>query len=520
MISLKLRYVLGIALCLLLITEIYPQGTSAPSTKKIFRKGENALGRSDFLNAFKLFSEVIEKEPDNYEAIYNAGLCLFSLNERDTVTLKYFAKVKDKEPDAHFYISRIYHLLGHTRKALEELFFYKSVMDGEDIEYEEVERWIRTYESELTGETKKENYIVKNLGERINTKYPEYVPLVWNVNGALVFTSRRNDSKGGKLDPYGRFYEDIYLAQRSGDDWMAPLPISDDINSSTHDACVAFSPSGKELIIYRTDARQTGGDFYISTFDSVRWSEPVKMGPEINSEYLEASACFSADGNEIIFSSNRPGGHGGKDLYKIVKFMNGKYSLPFNLGPTINTAQDEDAPFIDKRDNALYFSSRGHNTMGEYDIFRSEYNADLTRWLKAENLGLPINSANDDIYFMKLDDKDIAMFASRRDGGFGDADIYEVNFEETSEMVIYCRIKSGKENDSLYKDMQLSLYDYVTGKLQGLYRPNKTYKSMVLVVEKDKPYKMILEGSMIDPVIKKVWFTNEKETEFEVKAKE
>jgi hypothetical protein len=200
--------------------------------------------------------------------------------------------------------------------------------------------------------------------------------------------------------------------------------------------------------------------------------------------------------------------------------MNGKYSLPFNLGPVINTEFNEDAPFVDKRDNSLYFSSKGHNTIGEYDIFRSEFNKEDHKWMQAENLGMPINSTNDDIYFMKLDDKETAFFSSRRDGGYGDADIYQINFDESTQLVIFCQIKfAGLEKNDL-KDLQLSLIDTESGKLEGIFRPNKNYMSMVLVASINRPYKLIIESSNIDPVIKNTTFTeNDKEISIEVERK-
>lgn len=492
----------------------------AQDTKKLQKTADEAFDRADFMKAFNLYSEILKKDTANYELMFKSGVCLFGMNKMDTTCIPYFIKSAPHIPEAHYYLGRAYQLRGWTKKALDELYLFKNVNEEIGIESTEVLNLIRNCETALVLEAQQESYIVKNLGPQINSKYPEYVPLIWKMNGSLIFTSRREGSKGGLKDPYGRFYEDIYIAMQDKNNWQNPVSFSEDVNSTTHDACVAFSPDGTELIIYRTDAQQTGGDLYLSKYDGTKWSTPVMMGPEINSEYLEASACFSADGDEIIFSSNRPGGLGGKDLYRVRKFMNGKYSLPFNLGPAINTPEDEDAPYIDKRDNALYFSSKGHNSMGEYDIFKSSYNTDASRWMKPDNLGMPINSTNDDIYFVKLDDKETAYFTSRRDGGYGDADIYQINFDESAQLVIYCRIKySGLEKSEL-NGLQLSLYNNETGKMEGIFRPNKNYMSMVLVASLNKPYKLIIESPNTEPVIKNIVFeSTTKEIEVEVSRK-
>jgi hypothetical protein len=201
--------------------------------------------------------------------------------------------------------------------------------------------------------------------------------------------------------------------------------------------------------------------------------------------------------------------------------MNGKYSLPFNLGPEINTPEEEDAPFIDKNDNTLYFSSRGHNGIGEYDIFSCDFDENLEKWSKPQNLGMPINSSTDDIYFIKLDDGHNAMFTSRREGGYGDADIYQVNFNESSQVTIYIKFNTEKLTDKIIaRELTLSLYDEENGKLLGLYRPNKEYMSIVLVADVGKKHKIIIESNGCEPIIEhRSFLQNEKELFIELHDK-
>jgi hypothetical protein len=515
------KYSLIAFICFVFIAKLSWSQQDANVRKKNLTAAEIAFEKADFLNAFNLYSNIIKYDTANYNAIFKMGYCLFSINKTDSSSFKYFNRSKSNIPESHFFIGRMLLLEGNAKKALEEFYYFKSVNNEKMILNTDVLQWISTCEVAIKEESRKQSLVVRNLGSRINSNFSEYVPLVWNVNGALVFTSRRADSKGGLKDPYGRFYEDIYIAQKTENGWVNPGPLSENINTTAHDACVAFSPSGTELIIYRTDSKQVGGDLYISKYDGEKWSIPEKLGPEVNSEYLETSACFSSSGNEIIFSSNRPGGFGGKDLYITRKFLNGKFSLPRNLGPDINSPEDEDAPFIDKNDNTLYFSSKGHNSIGEYDIFHSEFNNENESWGKAENIGMPINSTNDDIYFIKLDDKDLALFTSRREGGFGDADIYEVNFSESTQTMVYCTLNTEKIiNKTELKDLQLSLYDLGTGKLEGIFKPNKEYMTMVLLATVNKPYKLIVEGNSIEPIINKTIFNaGQKEMTIELHKK-
>lgn len=478
--------------------------------KKNLKIAEDAFERADYLRAKNLYEQISNHDTSNIDVVYKIGLCILAVDKTDTTCLSYFRRSKNRINEAHYYLGKVYHLEGKEKQALEEYYKFKSKNKGKEISLEEVETSIRTAESALEQEAKKESWVIHNAGAKVNSSYPDYVPLIWNLNGSLVFTSRREGSKGGLKDPYGHYYEDVFVSRRSEEKWQPAVPISDAINTEAHDACVAFSPDGNELLIYRTDEKQTGGDLYISTYNGSEWSIPVKLGPEINSEFLETSACFSSSGNEIIFASNRPGGFGGKDLYITRKFMNGRYSLPRNMGPEINSSEEEDAPFIDKYSNDLYFSSKGHNSIGEYDIFISKYNENTDKWLKPENAGMPINSSNDDIYFIKYDEGNKAMFTSRREGGYGEADIYEVDFKESSQVICYLKFNTTKVTDkSSYSDLSLFMYDDNTGRILGSYKPNKEYMSMVLVAEVNRPVKMVIESHGCEPIIEHRRFSAE-----------
>lgn len=482
--------------------------------EKNIKKADDLYQRADFLKAYTLYLDILKYDTAHPEFNFRAGHCLFFINKTDTACVKFFVHSKDSVIESHYFLGKVYLFNGQPRRALDAFYHFKTHNEGEMISNKDVMACIDACEAALNEEANKQAFVVKNVGDKVNTKYPDYVPLFWSLNGSLVFTSRRPGSKGGKLDPYGKYYEDVYMSTKNTDGaWDAPVSLSDSINTAGHDACVAFSPDGTELLIYRTDAKQTGGDIYITKWNGTNWSTPKMLGPEINSKYLEASACFSPDGNAIIFSSNRPGGSGGRDLYVVKKFMNGKYSLARNLGPFINSSEDEDAPFIEEGTNNLYFSSRGHKTMGEYDIFMSPYNEENEQWGKPENLGVPINSTNDDIYFVKAGNTKQAFFTSRKNGGLGDADIYSVDFNESSQVIVYVRFNyseiGAKEN---LLDLKLTLFDSETGKLEGAYKPNHDYVSMVIPVTVDKNYKMIIESKAIRPVINVTsWSAEEKE---------
>jgi Tol biopolymer transport system component len=278
------------------------------------------------------------------------------------------------------------------------------------------------------------------------------------------------------------------------------------INTETNDACVAISPDGQRMIVYRTTANGLSGDLYLSTLTAGnRWSQPTLMPQEINSPYLEASACFSNDTVDIYFSSDRPGGYGGKDLYRLRRLPNGKWSQPYNLGRKINTRYDEDAPFLHPDGVTLYFSSKGFNSMGEYDVFRSTLNENRTDFMEAENLGYPINGPGNDIFFVVSADGQRGYYSSSKKDSYGDVDIYEIETRfGNNDLKVRTGVASlgGKPSRVL-----ITLMDRESGQMQGTYYSHPDHGRFILVLNPLKRYQAIVEADgyvteerMIEPL--------------------
>jgi hypothetical protein len=235
----------------------------------------------------------------------------------------------------------------------------------------------------------------------------------------MLFTSTRIDSAAGKnLEDEGR--EDIYESKRINGQWTKPVNVGSPLNTDYHDACLRFNSKENKLYIYRSK----NYDIYVSKKLEKGWSKPKSMGRNISSYYGEYSMYITEDEQTIYFSSDRPGGYGGLDIYKSELGKNGIWGKAINLGPTINTKENEDAPFLSQDGTKLYFSSEGHETMGYYDIFVSKL--EDGQWQTPQNMGYPINSAAQDSYFTLSIDGKKAYFSSSREGGQGVYDIYVV----------------------------------------------------------------------------------------------
>jgi outer membrane protein OmpA-like peptidoglycan-associated protein len=264
------------------------------------------------------------------------------------------------------------------------------------------------------------DFVITNLGPEINSASADYAPVLNEDETLLVFTSRRPDGNLSKQKSEdGDYFEDIFFSIGDGMRWAKAQPMSSPINTPFHNSNLAVSADGKQLFLYN-DANE--GDILVSELANGKWSQPKSLPYPVNTRYHESSLAITADGNRMFVASERPGGLGGSDIYIIEKNPTGQWGSAKNLGPSINTEWDEDSPFIDYDQQALYFSSNGHNSIGGYDIFRSLLKNGI--WMPAENLGLPINTTANDSYFVSTDDGKRAYYSSVREGGSGQEDIY------------------------------------------------------------------------------------------------
>lgn len=339
---------------------------------------------------------------------------------------------------------------------------------------------------------------IRNLGDRINSDAHDYCPLVTADGNTLYFTSRRDGSTGGQRDPSGRMFEDIYYARRMEEVWSNATNAGLPLNSFVHDATVGIAPDGSSMIIYRTSPELVSGDLFECRRNGTRWQNPVLMTDRINSEAHEPSASIAPSGNEIYFTSDRPGGYGGRDLYRIRRLPNGEWSLPLNLGPTVNTAEDEDAPFMHSDGLTLFFSSNGHATMGGYDIFKTVLtDPDRNAWSEPENLGFPLNTVNDDIYFCLSEDGRTGYFSSERAGGLGGQDIYTVEFPSTQLDYLVVRGLVTDATDEPVK-ARITLTDEAGGEIVGVFNTNERNGRYLMVLRPGADYKMVVEAKGFD----------------------
>lgn len=303
---------------------------------------------------------------------------------------------------------------------------------------------------------------IENLGPNINSKFADYAPVLTEDENKIMFTSRREGTTGNLVDPTDSMYlEDIYLSYRVDGDWAPARNVGKPINSTEHDGTINLSPDGKKLLIYRTVG---GGDVFESVQEGIEWSSPKGIR-EINSKWYENHAAYSIDGKTLFFISNRTdsSGSGAKDIYLADVSDNGKISNIRNAGSVLNTQYEEDGVFCHPDGKTIYFSSRGHNTMGGFDIFKTTFENGI--FSKPVNVGYPINSPEDDVFFVLSKDGKRAYFSSYRDEGFGDKDIYVMNFLTDVEALSSLQFAIADTSAGMNLQATIEIKDLSTGQI-------------------------------------------------------
>jgi len=249
----------------------------------------------------------------------------------------------------------------------------------------------------------------------INSDFPDYCPVVSVSQEKIFFTSRRPGSTGNKKDIDGFEFDDIYSVDISNGNFSKPVKIDGFINTLTHEATASISFDGKTMFLYKSTSKDPG-DIYVSKFINNKWSLPKRMDKPINSRFNETHASISPDGKHLYFTSDRKKGFGGLDIYQADLAADGSWENVRNMGEYINTPEDEEGPFLSPDGNTIYFSSKGHIGMGGYDIYKFHKLADGT-WSKPVNMGFPLNTVNDDMFYIPTNNPEQAFYSSKQVGG-------------------------------------------------------------------------------------------------------
>ena len=477
----------------------FSQKPTALQLRKNFSEGYRLFNLYDYQKAMPYFFSLYKYDTKNANYAYLTGVCLYKTKrykkaisfltqavKNTTVEYKDFNYSENKAPlDAYLYLGLSYHKSYHFKKAIETYEFYEKV--NENADKEKINQYIRSAKYAMASIGDSIKIAITNLGKNINSKYNDYAPALSADEKTLIFTSRREGNLGGRTDE-GDFFEDIYIAKNNGGKWLPAKNIGKPINTEMHEASVSLSPQGDRLFIYKDEGGI--GNIYESLFRNNAWTRPKKI-PTINSSSNETHASIITEGNILYFVSDRPDGMGGTDIYFSKLLPNGEWGLPQNIGSPINTPFNEDAVMISPDGTTLYFSSEGHNTFGGYDLFYANLN-DKGKWSQPINFGYPINTTEDERFFVITPDNKRAYFSTVRKDSYGGMDIYMMNFlslPEKSSTVINGFVKNNQ--GKTVKDMTIIAKDE-NDKEIGKYYPDKKGK-YTIILRQNANYTLFLE---------------------------
>jgi LPXTG-motif cell wall-anchored protein len=383
----------------------------------------------EYKEAYGLYQLLYRVNPTNDNIKYRMGQCLINMpGEKEKAIPLLEAAVKNINPnykegkiketkapfDAYYYLANAYRINNQLDKALEAYNLFKKNLDPKVYDTSIVNMQI---ESCLNAREllKVPLFIRKqNLGPVINERYPEINPVVSADENIMVFN---------RVEP---LQVALYFTKRTTSGWTQPVNIIPDLGLGFDDKNYATSLSGdgRELYIYRAGEDYDGNIFVTKRGAEDRWSNLVKLNENINTKFWESHASISPDGKKLYFTSNRKGAIGGLDIYVSERDTANNWGPAVNLGPAINTEYNEESPFIGQDGKTLYFSSRGHFNIGGYDIFYTSL-MENGQWSVPLNVGYPLNSTDDDVFFNPSRDGYNAFYAIEG-GGYGGSDIFKI----------------------------------------------------------------------------------------------
>jgi tetratricopeptide (TPR) repeat protein len=405
-------------------------GQDLKTLQPVFIEAEYFFVNEEYEDALPLYSEVYEKAPDNANIAYRIGVCYLNIPGKKDQAIEYLetasanmsARYKEgtiSQKAAPYYalydLANAYRVNYQFNKAKEVYERYTGTLLPGDIEnLSFVRQQIRSCDIAKELISKPSAFKAENMGTIFNDEKSNFNPVIAADGKTFAFMVSL------------KFYNAIMATQKVNGKWNMPVNITPDLQLDGDAFISCLSSDGATLFMSKDD--NYNSDIYMSLFDGTKWGKATKLNKNINTKYWESHGFISEDGSLLIFASDRPGGSGGLDLYLSTK-INGDWGPAVNMGPVINTPFNEDRPFLINKGKTLYFSSQGHTNMGGYDIFRSELRSSNS-WSDPVNLGYPLNTPDDNFFFMPTGDGKKGFYSIfREDEGEGREDIYQITFK-------------------------------------------------------------------------------------------
>lgn len=420
----------------------------------------------NYKDALAEYLKLLPEDPNDPEVNYRIGLCYLNTNIDKKKAYKYL-EIMARQPkapkDVYLELGKAYHIAGRYDDAIKR---YTEFIDVARLRPDEAARVNR-----MIDQCKVAKKIVANpvdvtfecLGKEVNTEYPELNPFITEDESFMMFTTRRNNVTGGFKELDGQYSSDVFSSLQTAGKWAKAKNLSTVVNTQYYEVSTSMSPDGRNAVVYYNNEVAQSDLYVISKKDKAKaFQKAVPVGATVNSaKSIESAGVISPDGQTLIFASDRSGGKGGLDLYRCT-LEGGEWSAPENLGAPVNTEADEDYPNFSPDGKYLYFASNSSKSMGGFDIFSAKFNRATENFDEPQNIGYPVNTADDNqtISFNTLGN--VAYVSQAREGGIGDLDIWKVTFNNVKIDVKKTRFTGVvKQSDSV---AVISVTDKFTGK--------------------------------------------------------
>jgi len=394
--------------------------------KNIFLDAEYFLMDESYADALVEYQKLLPRGYENNANInYRIGVCYLNMPGEKAKAIPYLEKAvtnvtakyqegifkETRAPyDAWLYLGNGYRIMNQLDKAVQAYQKYKELLKDDKSEMSKyADQQIVACNNAKKAQENPVLVIQENLGEIINTQFTDFNPVVSADENVMVFMTAL------------KFYNALKFSKKVDGKWTEPVNITPEIQSDGNQYANCLSKDGLQLYLNMED--NFNSDILFSNYQNGRWDKSEPLNNNINTKFWESHASISPDGESLYFASNKKDGYGEMDLYVSHKDQTGDWGEASNLGPAINTDLNEDHPFLSEDGKVLYFASQGHFNIGGYDIFKSEQMGDGS-WAKPINIGYPVNTTDDDLFFYPAGNGKYGYQARFADDNFGLRDIY------------------------------------------------------------------------------------------------
>ncbi len=438
--------------CIILAVHVVSlAGQSKSYLRELFVSAEGDLLFEDYAEALPKYMSLLQIYPENYNLYFRIGQCYLNTpGEKDKAIPWLETAAGHLNPDyrsgrlresgapydALYFLANAYRIASEFDRALETYELFLKDVDTEKYDTALVRFQMQTCLNAREMMKKPVFLVDRNLGAGVNERFSEFNPVVSTDEKTLLFTREL------------QFYDAIFWSRKNGEEWTDPVNLTPQLGVDQDYYTSSLSPDGRTLLMYRVDTYD--GNIYMSRLSGETWSPVEKLNGNINTRFWESHATISNDGKKIYFTSNRRESIGGLDIFVSARDSSGNWGPAVNLGPEINTVYNEETPFLANDDRTLFFSSRGHYNMGGYDIFRSDLDEN-GNWTTPVNIGYPLNTTDDDLFFTPVGNGDRAYHAKFADDGFGKMDLFacDIYIEEPPAFTVEKEMEAEAFNDTV-----------------------------------------------------------------------